>query len=275
MGDLTVLKIGGSLLTDKTRDEGLRPHILDSLAEELRQCLDDGLLESIVIVHGVGSFGHPLVMRHGLHRGLVGHHQLLPMSIVQSRVNELRAALVRSLQDHGIPACLLHPSSMAVSDGGAISRFFVEPLQGFLGMGMVPVLGGDMLVDTKTGISVCSGDQLAVLIARWMHAGRLIFACDVSGVYTADPKLDSQARLLPEIDLSQLDRLPVPDESSDASGRMCGKLRSISTVADLIREGLEVCLLSMLQRGNLRALLSGAQVECTRIVSHPAQLLST
>jgi isopentenyl phosphate kinase len=54
--------------------------------------------------------------------------------------------------------------------------------------------------------------------------------------------------------------------SVDASGAMKGKLYSISTASDLITSGLEIALLSMMEEGNLKALLKGQEVQCTRIV---------
>ncbi len=68
--NLTVLKLGGALLTDKQRPFTLRQSILDQAAAEVKACLDAGLLGRLLLVHGVGSFGHPPVMEYKLYKGL-------------------------------------------------------------------------------------------------------------------------------------------------------------------------------------------------------------
>ena len=52
---ITVLKLGGSLLTDKSTPCKVRNRILDSVASELKECFNSGLIESLVLIHGVGS----------------------------------------------------------------------------------------------------------------------------------------------------------------------------------------------------------------------------
>jgi hypothetical protein len=52
----------------------------------------------------------------------------------------------------------------------------------------------------------------------------------------------------------------------DASGTMKGKLQSVTAAKTLIEKGLEVCLLSMLEKGNLKAFLKNKDCRCTRVV---------
>ncbi len=269
MEPLTVLKLGGSLITDKKQPYQARPEVLGSVATEIKQCLDEGFIKSLVLIQGVGSYGHPPVMQHKLYAGFKGPHQLMPLSETQSKVNELRTMVMQSLQKAGVPICLLHPSSMAVSEKSKISRLFLEPLKGFLSMGMVPLLGGDLLVDSAMGISVGSGDQLAVRLVRELNASRLIFACDVCGIYDSDPKVNPRAKLIREVDLKRADEILASlakSESSDASGSMRGKLSAISTIGDLVKGGLQVHLTGMMKPGNLRNVLTGKAGESTKIV---------
>ena len=121
-------------------------------------------------------------------------------------------------------------------------------------MGMTPVLGGDIMVDTKMGYSVCSGDVIAAHLPSELNADRLIFATDVDGIYTKDPKKDKNAKLLREINLENMDKLARLTGSAftDVTSGMAGKIGVVKTYKrDL--EGAEIVILSMLEEGNLRA----------------------
>jgi len=49
-----------------------------------------------------------------------------------------------------------------------------------------------------------TSDSISAYIARALRAERLILMTDVDGIFTADPKIDREARLLPRVTLEQL-----------------------------------------------------------------------
>jgi len=267
--ELTVIKLGGSLLTDKSKPYEARRSIIASTAKELKECIDEGLIESLIVVNGVGSFGHPPVLEYKLYKGFTGPEQFIPLSKTQGIVNEFRLMITKEFQDAGLPVNLLHPSSMVVAEKMHIAKTSFEPLKGWMTMGMIPILGGDLLYDTVMGFSVGSGDELAITLVRQLGANRLIFAMDEAGIYDDNPKKNPNAKLLKEIDINNLDSV-INDLKQvgdvDASGAMRGKLSSIGLVQDLVKEGLETALLSMMEYGNLKAFLRGKDVPCTKIV---------
>ena len=268
--ELTVIKLGGSLLTDKSKPYEARTSVIASTARELRECIDEGLIESLIVVHGVGSFGHPPVLEYKLYKGFTGPEQFIPLSKTQGIVNEFRLMITKEFQEAGLPVNLLHPSSMVVAEKMRIVRTSFEPLKGWMTMGMIPILGGDLLYDTIMGFSVGSGDELAITLARQLGAKRLLFAMDEAGIYDDNPKKNPHARLLREIDIDSLDSI-INDLKQigdvDASGAIRGKLTSIGLVKDLVKKGLETSLLSMMKYGNLKALLKGQDIDCTKIVN--------
>lgn len=268
--ELTVIKLGGSLLTDKSKPYTARMSTIASAARELRVCIEEGLIESLIIVNGVGSFGHPPVLEYKLFKGFTGPEQLIPLSKTQGIVNEFRLIITREFQEAGLPVNLLHPSSMVVAEKMRISKTSFEPLKGWMTLGMIPILGGDLLYDTAMGFSVGSGDELAIALARSLGAKRLIFAMDESGIFNDNPKKNPGAKLLREININNIDSVIEGLKQVgkvDASGAMKGKLSSIGIVRDLIEKGLETTLISMMKYGNLKALLKGQDVQCTRIVT--------
>jgi isopentenyl phosphate kinase len=266
---LTVLKLGGSLLTDKTKPYTLRTNVLASVAREIGECRKSGLIQSLVLLHGVGSFGHPPVLEYKLHKGFQSPDQLLPLSKTQYIVNEFRMTIVKQLQAAGIPVNLMHPSSIVVSEKMKMARYFLDPLKGYLSIGMVPLLGGDIIYDTAMGFSVGSADQLAAIIAHEFEAQKLVFATDVTGIYEGDPKSNTNAVLLEKINLNEIDQALArmgKAQVVDASGGMKAKLRTLDLCKQQIKKGLEVGIISMMEPGNLKAFLDGEDIKCTRVI---------
>jgi isopentenyl phosphate kinase len=265
---ITILKLGGSLLTDKSTPYKLREGILDSIASELLECIKLGLIESLIVIHGVGSFGHPPVIEFKLYTGFRNANQLVNLSKTQNIVNKFRLMIVDSFIKAGIPVNLMHTSSMVVRKKGNISHFALDALKGYLSIGMVPLIGGDMIYDREIGFSICSGDLLAVHIARELGANQLIFASDVEGVYDKDPKVHSNAVMIKEININEIEIMVSGMEDTnrkDITGRMKGKLLSIIPMRDLIEKGLKVSILSMRTPNTLKKFLEGDENLATRI----------
>ncbi len=256
---LTILKLGGALLTDKARPDSLRTDLLARIAHEIHQCIASGLINQLIVVHGVGSYGHLPVLRHQLHRGFQSPEQLLPFSHTQSQVMALRRAIVSALQQANIPAVLMLPSSGVTASNFAANEHFFAPVAGFLRIGMIPVLGGDVLADDQVGFSIYGGDAISVDLARYFGADHLLFATDVDGVFTADPRKDETAQRVPQLSLRQMHAVALSGRQWDVSGAMAGKLKAIAQVTEQIEQGMTVRLFSMLQPGQLRAALTNAE----------------
>lgn len=269
-GALTVLKLGGALLTDKWQPDSLRADTLAQVAAEIGACLNAGLLERLILVTGVGSFGHPLVLRHRLHQGFCAPEQLLALSQTQINVMALRSRVAEALAGAGVPVCLMLPSSCMTAVNFCHKSSYLEGVAGFLRLGMVPMLGGDVLADEQTGFMVYGGDEIAVDMAQQFGAARLIFATQVDGVYERDPQQEPTARRLPLLALNESSLTAVTLEQSpqiDVSGAMAGKLRALRRIIPLIASGLEVHLLSMMRPGHLTAVLRGETAVGTRIIA--------
>lgn len=267
---ITVIKLGGALITDKSTPYKMREDIIETAAEEIKECIDLGLIEGLVIVHGVGSFGHPPVLKYELYKGFKNQGQLMHLSNTQQIVNQLRNKIAEIFQNNDIPINLLHASSMVIGNKMKITEYMFEALKGYLSLGMVPLIGGDMMYDNGMGFSVCSGDQLSVVISREIKAHRLIFATDVAGIYDSDPKINKEASLIREINMNEVETIIKQlDESkaADASGRMKGKLMTLISIKDLIKNGLEPVILSMMQPNILKNFLEGKDISVTRVIS--------
>jgi len=64
------LKLGGSLLTDKTQSEAVRLHVVRRMAKEIADAMARKPQLRLIIGHGSGSFGHVAAARYGTRLGV-------------------------------------------------------------------------------------------------------------------------------------------------------------------------------------------------------------
>jgi len=187
----TIVKLGGSVITDKRRKFMVKQAALRRLANELT-----AVKGPLVVVHGGGSFGHTVAFKYNIAKGYEGERQLMGFSLTHRAMEKLNAHVIDALQKAGLPSVAIQPSACAVVRDGRIESMELTPVRKFLELGIIPVLYGDAVPDLSRGMSILSGDQLVVYLARELRASHVILGVDVDGVYTADPKVRGNARLV-------------------------------------------------------------------------------
>ncbi|MDD1717900.1 MAG: isopentenyl phosphate kinase family protein [Methanoregulaceae archaeon] len=177
MPERILLKLGGSVITDKSGDCAIDHAAISRLAG----VIGSRPRTSLLIVHGAGSCGHPEAKRYRIAEGLDGSN-LAGVFATHRSVLRLNDALVEALRENGLEAIGISPIAAAVTDNGRIKSFASGPLEEMLGRHMVPVLHGDVVMDCSRGASIVSGDQLTRFLAVALCANRVGLATDVPGV---------------------------------------------------------------------------------------------
>ena len=205
------------------------------LAEEIKAAWPT----PVVIVHGGGSFGHPVAKKYGIAGGFTSDRQTPGFAKTHQAMVDLNTIIVKAFLDAGIPAMSVSPSSFIATDDGRISNIDLEIVGRLVVRGVLPVLFGDAVLDRKKGFTILSGDQLAVRLAVSLGATRLIFGVDVDGVYTSNPKLSPEARLIDRLESDKIDGFVKIGESlaTDVTGGMLGK---VSEARAAVVKGVEV-----------------------------------
>jgi isopentenyl phosphate kinase len=179
----TVLKLGGSVVTDKTDPETVDTDSLERAAGDIAANTDEH--PDLVLVHGGGSFGHPNAERHGV-TTTAGTRDPGAVREIHGAMRELNAAVVDALADAGVPAVPVAPFSGArrTTDGTVAVP---HPTVGtMLTEGFVPVLHGDVVASEGAGVTVVSGDELVTALAAALDADRIGLCSDVPGVLDTD-----------------------------------------------------------------------------------------
>ena len=212
----TVLKLGGSVITHKGERESIDEDALDRAAAAVAAAPED-----LVVVHGGGSFGHPVADAHGISPS-EGTQDAAAALDVHDTMALLSDAVVARIQNHGGAALPVHPLSAAVRDETGDLALGTAPVEAMLAEGFLPVLHGDVVVQTGVGVTIVSGDELVVALAEALSADRVGLCSAVPGV------LDGRGDVVPRIDDFQAvaDALGGSD-ATDVTGGMAAKVRAL------------------------------------------------
>ncbi len=248
--DMKLVKLGGSVITFKGKRKRFRSKTMEELAEELAP-----FERELCVVHGGGSYGHPLAQHYGVHRGLRGREDLMGFAEVQRSMRELNGRVLEGLHAQKIPAVSLPPGPMVMVRDGKVTAFNGDAFVHCIEAGLVPVTFGDAVLDSSRGSSIISGDDLMLLLARLLRPEVAIFVSDVEGVRGAD------GALLPLI-THPIPELVWKEEEVDVTG---GLRRKLSLMMEISKEGPRCFLISGLVTGRLKAAMEGRKVPCTEV----------
>jgi isopentenyl phosphate kinase len=244
---VVILKIGGSVLTEKKTVGGLKMEEIKRIAREIAV-----KSENLILVHGAGSFGHPQAKAFKLNQGLADENYS-GVLITHRAVRELNDCFIEALLEQGIKAAPLHPFSCATLKNGRIASFECKVINAMLERDILPVLHGDVAIDVKRGVGILSGDQIVVYLAEQFKAKQIGLGTDVEGV------LDGNGILIPVItpkSIKDVRKLLKASKDIDATGGMLGKVEEL---IELARAGVKSRIFNAAKRGNVEAFLSGEE----------------
>jgi isopentenyl phosphate kinase len=258
----TVLKIGGSVITDKNGELSARTEVINRLSEEIQKAN----VKNLILVHGGGSFGHPTAQKYGIKDGLKEDNQKIGFAETHHVMTVLNGLVMDALVWHNIPAVSVTPSSLILTEDGRIKCFDEEGvLKIFLKTGFLPVLYGDAILDAKLGFTILSGDQIVSYIARRFNAERIVMGVDTDGLFDADPKTVKNAKLFKHLTLEELKKLQNKLEkptATDVTGGMLGKMNELIPA---IEQGIPITIVNATKPHHIYKVLSGENVEGTII----------
>jgi len=238
---LSVLKIGGSVITNKQREFAASRKTISRLTKEIHE----GASGQLIVVHGGGSYGHHMAKRYELSEGYRNHSQIPGFVRTRQSMMELNKIVLDSAIRNGLPCISLQPSSFVRMKNGRIEEMNLRIVRDLLDLQMIPLLFGDVALDEELGFCILSGDQLASRLASELAATQVILAVDVDGVFDSDPKLYPKARLIGRMTAADakalIQKRKQSAPSSDVTGQMMGKLKEMLPA---VERGIQVIVLN-------------------------------
>jgi isopentenyl phosphate kinase len=255
-----VVKLGGSAITDKSRTCTPRLEVIHNAITEV-----GSYSGQLVLLHGGGSFAHPFVSKAALRNGFRQKSQLASVSEIELNLDQLTRIIGVGLLLQHQPFVPLAPMSFMTLRGGLVSRWFLAPITEALRLGLIPLIHGDIAFDELRGCGIVSADRIASLLGEKIGAPRVLFGCDVDGLYDGNPKTSSKAELIAEVNQRNYTKVlkGLKLSSGDVTGGMRGKVMEALRLA---RHGCECYVFNLIEPSNLRNLLRGSSSIGTRFV---------
>jgi isopentenyl phosphate kinase len=252
---LIFLKLGGSLITDKSRPETARLDVLVRLAQEIAEARRRQPGMRLLLGHGSGSFGHMAAARFGTRQGARTPQDWLGFAQVWWAAHRLNRHVMDALLAAGLPAMSFPPSSHAACEAGALVALASEPVVRALDAGLLPVVQGDVAFDRSQGATILSTEQVMGHLADELHPDRVLLAGSEQGIYARFPPEAPPLAILRGSDLGQV--AIGRSAEADVTGGMADKVDWCLRLAARLPKS-EIRIFSGLHPGSVRQALSGA-----------------
>ena len=212
------LKLGGSLITDKSRPETPRLEVISRIATEIAHAFNERPDLRLVLGHGSGSFGHPPASHYKTHLGAASRNEWVGFAEVWSAAQRLNRMVIDSLIESGLPVITFPPSSSVISTDRVIIEMALDPIERALDAGLVPVVYGDVAFDLKRGATIVSTEVVFAYMASHLRPDRILLAGLDPGVYIDFPE---SKEIFPKISEDDLPRIKFQEaDAPDVTGGM-------------------------------------------------------
>lgn len=225
---VTLLKIGGSLITDKKHRSTLRPEVLEQLAREILFALNEQPYMPLIIGHGSGSFGHFEANEHNTINGVATIEQWQGFASVNRIAGELNFYVASAFADKGIPIFRVQPSASVIAREGIIQNMEIQPIIRAVDNGLVPLVYGDVAFDEALGGTIVSTETVFRYLTSKLPVKRILLLGEVDGVY------DEKGKIIPHITPKNFDKIRTALKGSDGvdvTGGMSSKVQDMLQLA--------------------------------------------
>lgn len=229
--DLLLIKLGGSVLTDKTRKQTFREDHLTRLVSEVVRFRQQSKTK-LIIAHGAGSFGHEAAARYRTKEGIKDSQSLLGMAEVTSIAQDMNSRVIAEFLKQKVPAVALSPRAMLVTKKQKLENMFADAINDILTVNGLPVLFGDVVFDSVQGWTIYSSENVLTAVSTVLKDNfrikKLLLVSDTDGVY------DQNHETIPEITAKNFPKVKSAiggAEGFDVTGGMRHKVEAALALA--------------------------------------------
>ncbi|MEM7132126.1 MAG: isopentenyl phosphate kinase [Chloroflexota bacterium] len=252
---LILLKLGGSLITDKQIPESARHDVIKRLAAEIAQALRENSKLKLILGNGAGSFGHVPAKQYGTRRGARTSEEWSGFAQVADAAARLSRLVAAALLEEGVPVWTIQPSASLRCTDGVVVDGPVETVALALQRGLVPLVHGDVALDSVRGATIASTEEIFELLmaqigdylpneSTW-RLERMVLAGEVDGIYSEDPLRNPTAtrfNSLTPARITQIQKGLAGSHGVDVTGGMVAKVdQSVSFVEKYPGLAIFVC----------------------------------
>jgi isopentenyl phosphate kinase len=253
---LLFLKLGGSLITDKTRSYSPRPDILAELSQQIMSARQVQPDLKLLIGHGSGSFGHTEASKYQTRLSVRDPEGWQGFSEVWFAASALNRLVMDALHNSGLQVMTFPPSSSVTAQDGQVVAWDLSPIQSALDASIIPVVYGDVVFDVVRGGTILSTEDLFGHLAHTFRPQRILLAGLEAGVWSDFPTCSRLiAGITPE-NIGEQAKSLGGSAGTDVTGGMDSKVHQM---LQLVQEtpGLDVLIFSGEEPGNIKKALLG------------------
>lgn len=270
MKELVFLKLGGSLITDKTQPYTPRLDVIEDVALQILTTLRSHPDLRLVVGHGSGSFGHvaaseyqtrdgffprpsPLVYRE---RDKTEENYWKGFAEVWYQASALNRFVMKAFHKVKVPAIALPPSANVIASDGKVSVWETTSISMALAAGLVPVIYGDVTFDEIRGGTILSTEDLFGHLARALNPQRVLLAGLEAAVWEDFPARTRKVESITPQTFTEISQGVGKAAEADVTGGMESKVMQMLA---LIRQNpdLKIQIFSGAEPGSIQRALTG------------------
>ena len=236
-------------MTDKARTSTVRKDFVRMVAQQIA----NAKRADLVLVHGAGSFGHPQAATY-LSKG----RSVSDVWKTHRAVSSLNTLFINELHSQSVPALPIHPLDSITLDAGRIAHFDMTVLGLMLENDTIPVLHGDIVIDSADGFNILSGDQIIAFLAQRMQPERIGIGTDVDGIIYKGEKIS-------HLNAREFENYRKEIAGSSVVDVTGGMLRKVSELVEIAKSGIQSEIFNATRDGNVAKFLMSHQEVGTTI----------
>jgi isopentenyl phosphate kinase len=254
--ELIFLKLGGSLITDKTQPLTAHPAVIQRIAHEIKQALEEDPNLRLLIGHGSGSFGHAIADQFQTQEGGRDPTYWQGFSKVWRAARELNQLVVESFQQEGLPLIAFPPSASVIAENKELASWDTRPIEFALSQGLIPLVQGDVIFDTKIGGTIFSTEKCFEYLAKTLSPRRILLAGLDKGVYK---DISNQNEIYKQITPENFEDIHSSLFGSNAVDVTGGMIAKVKLMLALVQDhpSMKVQIFSGSEPGNIKKALKG------------------
>ena len=260
VSNLILLKLGGSLITDKSKPFTVRKNVLRRICKEIHEARNEKKF-SLIVGHGGGSFPHTSAQKYQTQKGYINKDSKKGFAIVQNDAAKLNRIVVQELINAGENAVSVQPSSACITKKGKIIDFYLISIKRMLKDDYIPVPYGDVGLDVVNGCCIISTEEIFNYLAKNLNAKKIILAGKVDGVY------DSNRNIIKKITPGNFNEVKKYIGLSDGTDVTGGMILKVNKMLQLAKKGVNSIIINGLKKDAIKNALLGKDVKGTVIAN--------
>ena len=242
---MILIKLGGSIITNKEKPLSPRRKTIDNILKEIGK-----IKEPVILVHGGGSYGHYWSVKYDMHTK-PAKTSPKGVAVVKNSMVELNKIILDSAVKNKVNSYCLPPT--VFMKGNKSIRSKILTINEIAKSGLTPITFGDALWFGQKKSYILSGDVIMTTIAKVLKPRLSVFVLNVDGVYS-----DVKSKKL--IYDFRKEKPEISKNKMDVTG---GMTRKITEATKMSKSGLKVFFVNGNKPQRIAGAISGKKFEGT------------